>query len=297
MLPDFESWPPAWFVSTISSINELVSSQGVLSRFRRMVTVWQQEHECCHKEHEQWKLKRQEHFEKVVKTTPLLREETATAPQPGWVWDSYVRMPNKITQKNPNKVISISGWTPRELASPSEPVTDLPLPFDGRLLTIAEKYAIVAAIHDYSCKGRERINPWLYPAPNANVPTRLEATAYKILTEQRVPDLIEQNKEVLEKILATVKADLSKSDSIAARSDSQPQNPLDRLRNPILCTLVAGIVGETPSNVAAKLKRRHYVVITEARKNHCEIKHAATIWPHKKAALEKYLKNAESDDE
>jgi hypothetical protein len=68
---------------------------------------------------------------------------------------------------------------------------------------------------------------------------------------------------------------------------------LDALKHPIRCTVVAGIVREMSHNVAAKLRRYQYPVITVARKNYCEIEHAAILWPHKRKAFEKYKQGSE----
>ena len=54
----------------------------------------------------------------------------------------------------------VSGWTPPHLLDMPE-FHDLPLPLPSeRPLTLAERFAVAAAIHDVVYKGVERIDPW-----------------------------------------------------------------------------------------------------------------------------------------
>ena len=71
----------------------------------------------------------------------------------------------------------------------------------------------------------------------------------------------------------------------------QKYNTLGDLKNPIKCTIVAGIVRELSHNIATKLKRHQFPVIKVARKNYCEVEHAAILYPKKRKALEKYKIN------
>lgn len=82
----------------------------------------------------------------------------------------------------------------------------------------------------------------------------------------------------------------AKSGEAAKRNN---QLKLHDLKNPIKCTEVAAIVRGMSHNIAAKLKRHEYPVVQVARKNYCEVEHAAILYPKKRKALEKYKKNAE----
>ena len=68
---------------------------------------------------------------------------------------------------------------------------------------------------------------------------------------------------------------------------------LDDLEHPVKCTVVAKIVREMSHNIANKLKRHKYPVVKVARKNYCEVEHAAILYPKKRRALEKHRKDAE----
>jgi hypothetical protein len=68
---------------------------------------------------------------------------------------------------------------------------------------------------------------------------------------------------------------------------------LDDLEHPVKCTVVARIVREHSHNIASKLKRHQYPIVKVARKNYCEVEHAAILYPKKRKALEKHRKDAE----
>ena len=93
--------------------------------------------------------------------------------------------------------------------------------------------------------------------------------------------------------LLIIQIDLTARGKAAAGISDTPKIALDDFKHPVKCTVVAEIVRGMSHNIAAKLKRHQYPVVKVARKNYCEVEHAAILYPKKRKALEKYKKNAE----
>lgn len=187
----------------------------------------------------------------------------------------------------------VSRWsiaTDRDMILPlSDPSHGEPASHHER--SIEEQYTILAAIHDRYCTGVVSINPW----EKAEVDC-LDGVSFAGLLHDISTMIYDDDEHVLNAFFRRIKADLANSGERNSQSHKpmkyQGNNSLDKLENPLSCITLAAIVQETSSNVAAKLKRHDYLVIQVARKSYCDAKHAMILWPHKRAAFEKYLKPA-----
>jgi len=93
------------------------------------------------------------------------------------------------------------------------------LPFTERSHSLAEMYAMLAAIHDHYCKGVEEINPW--PSSSLEV-LSTEGTQYFALIFDAPRLLSDKDKNTLENHLYHVKADLASKNPAETKQDTTP---------------------------------------------------------------------------
>lgn len=111
----------------------------------------------------------------------------------------------------------------------------LPLPDveDDRVLTIEEKAAILAALHDAACPGVEKIDP--APSPEEEVPVDSPARPWAALMAH-ARELTDKDRQLIEAILPDVRELLEKrlagkSGSLTAIPPSPQAEPSDRQRD------------------------------------------------------------------
>lgn len=162
---------------------------------------------------------RKKHFtEKVAKEKKLKtydrkirnREERKVC-RPGKQWEC------EDTQTDGSRQ-SVWGWVPPELCEGKRPEEQFPLPIpDDRDLSIEEKYAVVAAIHDRCGKGA-RINPWPLPPLDIGIDkqigwqVKVGGTAYHALLSD-VPKIKLLEEDDFLSMLEDVEADLAAQES------------------------------------------------------------------------------------
>jgi hypothetical protein len=131
-------------------------------RFREMVLRCMEDLIRRRDNLEDFERRRQKHFEQKVLAEPRLQDEAAGPPQPDWCWEFHNRhRPTTDAER------TIKGWTPPDLSRECWPNADLPLPLPigrdgepGRELDLAEKYAVLAAVHDCFCNNVEPVDLW-----------------------------------------------------------------------------------------------------------------------------------------
>ena len=134
------------------------------ARVREMVRCWRDE----------WKTQREaeldferdcreryrEHARKAEQDERL-RDKKAGPPYDGWQWGN-VDFPRDASGELP-ATRWISCWAPRDLSPGDWPDARFPLPLPARKLpelTLPEKYAALAAVHDFATLGTTKIDPW-----------------------------------------------------------------------------------------------------------------------------------------
>jgi hypothetical protein len=105
------------------------------------------------------------------------------------------------------------------------PIEILPV----RSLTLPEKYAALAAIHDVVCDGAKRIDPWRIRHRHRNFARRKAGISYAVLCS-RIKDLRDTDRDRIEGTLRDVEADLVAPSKEPTPAVDAPEKPLtDRL--------------------------------------------------------------------
>lgn len=136
------------------NVNELIRRYDAMQRFREMVALWVRDHMRRSDERAEFEKRRDKHEERI-RESPELRDEAARPPGDGWRYEFFPQRPDENgTEGN----FGVSGWVPPELSSENGPEAPLPLPVPDCNVSIQEKHAALAAIHDIYTKGVEKIH-------------------------------------------------------------------------------------------------------------------------------------------
>jgi|GEM_PF-5099459 len=161
-----ETKPPQWLVVLAWRVYDLVRLPKNMSRFQEMVRRWDREYRIQLAKYEEWERLRREHEDRV-RTDPQLRDKSAGRPEPGWNWDcTPIRIYRYRQSRQGKEAMELwfeapnGAWTPPDLFYDREPEPESLFPLPDRELTLAEKYVVLAAIHDHFCPRREPIDPW-----------------------------------------------------------------------------------------------------------------------------------------
>jgi hypothetical protein len=232
-LEDLNDLPPGWLIALGSAVHELIQRFDAMPRFREMVKGWVAQHEEEEKTLADWQERRRRHFIHAVIRSPRLRNRAEGPPKRYWVFESY-SVPNlRATEPDGStRPVHINGWVSPDLCYRSEPPVRplLPLKAD-RALSLVEKYALLAAIHDYACAGQEKINPWHNESPSAisktpSLPWCLSLDFYRRGRRKLLPAVATKQEPVLRGFLADVEKDLMESGGKAAPGATEdPRKP------------------------------------------------------------------------
>ncbi|OHB51927.1 MAG: hypothetical protein A2Y12_05020 [Planctomycetes bacterium GWF2_42_9] len=195
-----------WLHRIALAVDEFVKAKSCIVQFQQMITKWSSEQDQRVHEHDYWQGQRQRHFEEEVSTDPDLQQENRQPPFENWVFESYNRAEHFGSKNRQHRIISYQGWVPPELAMASEPDCQSPLPLPVRAITLTEKYAVLAAVHDYFCNDAEYIDPWQDAKEAAEL---MAALAYTVLVHDGVEQLTESDRDDLEVFLEDIKADVA----------------------------------------------------------------------------------------
>lgn len=201
---------------------------GARDTFRRRVREWAAEDDARRDRIEEWERERADYFERVVPTDPTLAD--GTKDHDGLIWETYIDLDTldaaaraAMAGEPATPVTRREAWTPfglTEAARPKGPLPLFPLDTPGRNpLTMTERYAALALIHDAICAGAEPINPWHgLDFAELDATEKERAAAFALLVRQCQPNLAadsfawlaphETDKEAVQAILASVKRDL-----------------------------------------------------------------------------------------
>jgi hypothetical protein len=147
-----------WF-DIAKKVNALLGLPGARERFRDCVkeatAEWQRRSDT--------KQKRKEARTEAVKTTgiplPTSEESSRLPPNPmdgSFSWSAFIPDRSAPDQRSP-----WIAWLPAELSPDLDPDDSPPLPVpEDREVSLAERYAVLAAVWDARWMGDEKIDPW-----------------------------------------------------------------------------------------------------------------------------------------
>lgn len=154
---------PDWINTLALGIYQVIQKYDAMPRFQEMVNDWAEDHGAEVSDFLTWKKQRALHFENNVTTDVRLQDRQAGPPEDGWQFQGDVRLIEKQTESGlQSSPKLIQGWVPPELATRPEITRILPLSRD-HVLSLVEKYAILATIYDYGRKGTAELPPWEWP--------------------------------------------------------------------------------------------------------------------------------------
>ncbi len=149
--------PPLARESTAARVAALLKLNGALGLWRKMVRNALDEHEERGRVLDAWNKRLEEHFRAAWQRQLAGQEEPKQFPGEGWTW-GYMRI-YMASGEGPESRPLVAAWVPPELSADLEPRTGVPLPLRW-VLSLAESYAVAAAVYDATLKGVEQINPW-----------------------------------------------------------------------------------------------------------------------------------------
>lgn len=163
-----------WLGEPAERTNETILKLDAIDQFREMVRRWHEEMVDSQRQCDEWKRCRAEHIVRL-KQEPQLRDRDkvpAEVEQSDEYWTFIEGF--EYEKDGDGNIQAISGWVPVELLH--EPHTGPPLPLTERVLSMPERYAIAAAIHDVVLP-IDPIDPWKDSPPwwelddKTNIPT------------------------------------------------------------------------------------------------------------------------------
>ena len=200
----------SWIETEAWAVRKLIDDYKATGRFREMLLQWGNDTNKRDEEHRVWLERRKDHFERVVQQEQRLRTSPSAAPpneilhepERNWVWDQYPE----------DRTCQLEAWVPLDLALANEPDTSLPLPLRAdRVLTLAERYAVLTAIHDRRTRGIGKIDTWSDVTDATHQADRLRwiASQRYFLLQRQVDELTEQDWDAIEAIRRSVEDNLS----------------------------------------------------------------------------------------
>lgn len=148
-----------WVKAFAFEIDTMATLPVHAGRFGGMINDWWGHRLRKHDEHIEWLQKLTDHYKRFLKDERL-QDENAGPPEKGWQFLRYDVEGDCIDVGSWDEDDGdIGAWTPSELWPENEPDTSLPLPLANRLYSLAEKYVLLAAIHDTYCRRSPRLGP------------------------------------------------------------------------------------------------------------------------------------------
>lgn len=156
---------PDWLGPIAKRVRKLVVQPEVMTRFREQVLEWGQELSSQIKQEREWDDRWRERNRKILEEQDAAGScptWLSDAPKPGWVFEEF----GLRIDHGAGKIIFGAGWHPPEASLTHKAKEhEMPLPLNAkRTLSIAERYTVLAAIHDATYKGVELLDPWEHVA-------------------------------------------------------------------------------------------------------------------------------------
>lgn len=210
---------PQWLAGFAWEVNSTIRQHDAMPVFREMLETWMADMEAQGDRLSDWGRRYAQYVEKV-RETPKLR-------------DSRAYLGNSVNGETDGGLkwfpLADSGkqlwcWMPAEFRVQPETrpryVFPLPLPAD-RGLSVAERYAALAVVHDLCCDGQEKISPWPKPGPSAERQDEKRHYMYQML--------LDQIGELKENDLPALKALLNETEHEIAESERKPGRTVEEL--------------------------------------------------------------------
>ena len=181
-----------------NEIRDVIQEFGAFDRFQKMVLRWYSEQCGPRAAQEDFLRRRDIEYALRVQEDERLRDKDAGPPGEGWRWEMFHL--HKALDDDPLSAL-VEAWVPPELSWANCPKVWFPLPLPDRELSLPEKYAVLAAIHDVATRSTVRINPW----DRSNDPARMLFSKLKL----EVADLTADDVANLRGVLGEVRDDLA----------------------------------------------------------------------------------------
>jgi hypothetical protein len=206
---------PEWLTNLALDIYKFIQAHNVMPHFQKMVDKWAEQQKEESDRIKQWKDKRRRYFEEIVVSDDRLRNKSAGPPEENWQWESYIIHKYEKTESGLRHITQdVSAWVSMELSIAAEPEVRHILPLSNKYeLSLAEKYAILAAIYERGRRGTEKIPLWDWPGPNHwSAPNALlnakKCIFFEILS-QSVLDISKDKEVWLRTFIDDIKKDIS----------------------------------------------------------------------------------------
>lgn len=149
---------------------------------------------------------------------------STSGPFPSWLITLGVRVDDWVLNSQIRTLFrsQLANWL-RELRASDRPIFDIP---SRRALTLSEKYAVLAAVHDLVCKHTPTLELWRTTKWTRNN-TRNKAAISWTIVKMRVKNHAGRHREFIEGILSDVEKDIRKD----KRQDSHDTDALLDLRD------------------------------------------------------------------
>lgn len=221
---------PEWLTSFASDIYKLIQKHNAMARFQEMVDKWGEQHKEESDRIKEWKDKRRHHFEETVISNSRLRDKSAGPPEENWQWESYIIHKYEKTESGLRPITQdVSAWVSMELSIAAEPEVRHILPLSNKYeLSLAEKYAILAAIYERGRRGTEKIPLWDWPGPNhwtaPNALLNAKKCIFFEILSQPILDIPKDHEAWLRTFLDDIKKDLDTKIEPAKSAEEVNQN-------------------------------------------------------------------------
>src|SRR3990170_3292415 len=131
---------PKWLGDLALDVYKVIQQYDAMPRFRDMVEMYVADREAQLAGQKEWESRRRQHFERVVRSKPRLRDQKAGPPKKHWEWECYNETCPKQTRKGWRfDVIHVEAWSPPDLLSAAQPEITQTLPLTREhKLTLSE---------------------------------------------------------------------------------------------------------------------------------------------------------------
>lgn len=244
---------PGWINSLALDIYKLIQKYDALTYFQGKVKKWALAHQSEIDRQEKWKDRRKQHFEKRLNKEPRLQDEKTGPPEKDWCWEKYIihRIESNGQGGSRHNTKVVWGWVPPELSISAEPEITRLLPLSrDHILTLEEKYTLLAAIYDSGRRGTDKIPQWKWPDFNLEVsPDELSDAQKSIIFEglcRQILIIPQSNEDWLRAFINDVEKDLlNQKNNYTNKKSLNDQSTIPKKKRPLYkkaWVLVTGIL-------------------------------------------------------
>ena len=203
-----------WLAAFAWDVDKAIRQHGATARFQEMLNAWMADMEAQDGRLTDWEKRCARYIEKV-RRTPELQDSRAcdTNPVNGETAEGLKWHPLLVFGQQ------LWCWAPPEFRKRCEYTFPVPLPSD-RALSVPERYAVLAAVHDLCCKGAEKVSPWPKPGPRSEAEDKFPYHTFGTLLE-RVSEIEETELLALKALLDGVEGDIALLDGRKAETAVQ----------------------------------------------------------------------------